>query len=182
MQDKVVYSLIGIFLSFTWHSTLYADTEMLLHASTLTSKQGIHSDQSILSLSVQDQSGGDDDWLAYTEFYPNAKGYTGIFTFDLPASSDPSAITALSFTASYKGAERSEQRWQWQIRDFYRGEWVFLADNIGVPDWEWSLVNADVNGVPAHYVNSKNRLELRYLTLSGHDDSDLDYLALCVRF
>lgn len=184
MQNKAgrlwIYSIV--FLIFIWHFELFAQTEVPLHPINLISKKGSHSGQPLSVLAVQDQAGTDDDWNSYKEFYTVASGYTGIFVFALPSDKNPSEITALSLAVNYKGATRSEQRWRWQIRDFVNGKWVLLADNAGVPNWEWSLITADIGGTLSNYVNTNNQLKLRYLTGSDADNSDLDYLALNATF
>ncbi|MES9981605.1 MAG: endo alpha-1,4 polygalactosaminidase [Candidatus Thiodiazotropha sp. 6PLUC5] len=182
MNNKVVrsFSVVFFFLCFVWHTEVLAETELTLHPIKLTSKRGNHSEQELSVLSVQEQTGADDNWNTYKEFYTGSGGYTGIFSFELPSDKDPSAINTLSFAANYKGPTRSEQRWRWQIRDFVSAKWISLTDNSGVPNWEWSLIRAEVSGAPDRYINRNNRLKLRYFTRNEGDDSDLDYLALSI--
>jgi hypothetical protein len=88
----------------------------------------------------------------------------------------------LSFIANFKGPDRSEQRWIWQIRDFKDGKWVVIADNSGVVPWRWSHITAPIGQSPERYLTHQNRLKLRYLTHRAVDNSDLDYLALNIQF
>jgi hypothetical protein len=111
-------------------------------------------------------------------FYTNSRGYAGVFTFILPEDAEPSEISQLSFIANFKGPARVERRWLWQIRDFVTGKWELLADNAGVVPWYWSRVEGHVKKSPDRYVNSRNRIKLRYRAPRDVDDSDLDYLAL----
>jgi hypothetical protein len=181
---KVTNSILLGLLSLsavTWQSDLYAETQLLLSPSKLKSRIGHTSEQQLSVLSVIDQQGTDDSWDAYKEFYTDSRGYSGEFTFNLPTETDPANIAELSFISNFKGPERSEQRWIWQIRDFKDGKWVIVADNSGVAPWRWSYITAPIDQSPERYVNHQKRLKLRYLTRSAVDNSDLDYLALNIQ-
>ncbi len=185
MNNKITHSFwfyLIVLLASSWHCQLFAQTTVSLNPINMISNKGSHSDQPLSVLEIQDQAGSDDGWDAYKEFYTVSNGYTGTFVLALPSDVAPSEINAMSFASNYKGPARSEQRWRWQIRDFVNGKWVLLADNAGAPNWKWSLITSAVGGVLSNYVDSNNKLKIRYLTGSGADNSDLDYLALNVTY
>ena len=55
-------------------------------------------------------------------------------------------------------------------------KWTSLADNTGVQDLLWSDINATVT-TPGQFINSQNQVTLRYLTRTGGNKSELDFLA-----
>jgi hypothetical protein len=177
---RSLWAILGVVLTLGWHSVLCAETHWTLTPTHLKTKKGSISDQPLDVLSVQDQTGKDDDWSAYKEFYTGNRGYSGVFTYQLERNALAEDLSRLSMQASFKGPQAAEQRWRWQIRDFEQGRWIDLIDNAGVRSWRWSTVQAEATGTLEHYVNDRNRIKLRYLTKSSADNSDLDYLALSV--
>jgi hypothetical protein len=175
---SLLFALVCI-ATTAWQCELHAGTHLLLSPSKLKTKLGHTSDQKLSVLSTLDQKGTDDGWNSYVEFYPGSKkGYSGVFTFDLPKGTNPSNITGLSLTTNFKGPDHSEQPWLWQIRDIKSHKWVVVADNTGVTPWRWSRISASVGQSPNRYINIRNRVKVRYLTREPIDNSDLDYLVL----
>lgn len=151
-----------------------------LYPHYLSTYRGSTSDQPLSVLAELDQWGNDDDWDRYIEFYTARRGYLGMFSFDLPLEVDPADITALSLETNYRGPTRAVQGWWWQLRDFDAGRWVTLGGNGGAADWLWTQFSFDAPGDPGRFVSDDRLFVVRYLSLTGADDSDLDYLALVV--
>ena len=158
---------------------LWADG-VLLHPDNLVSKRGTQSDQPLTVLAVEDQKGSSDDWHRYKEFYVNRRGYAGIFSYDLPTDTDKQDVTTLELLANYRGAPRAEQRWLWQVRNLKTGKWVLIGDNKSAGDWVWTRMVFALPGDPRDFIDDSGRLAVRYLTKTGRDNSNLDYLALRV--
>jgi hypothetical protein len=166
-------------LFFTCHAEAVEQTaQTTLYPSSLTTTVGSNSDQPISALAIQDQTGKQNNWNNYKEFYTASNGYVGKFVFELPSDVPVSGITALSLATNYRGDPRSQQRWRWQIRDFSDSKWVLLTDNKNATNWKWSAITAAASGDLTRFVNAKHQLQLRYATSSDADDSELDYLAL----
>ena len=172
---KKVKSLIQILLGIILLMANVSFAEFIF-PSGLTNKIGSSSSQPLKVLAVKDQQGSDDNLSNYIEFETVQKGYTGRFSFNLPASPN-TTIQNLTFYANYRGPGKSSQKWQFQLLNVQTGKWVNIADNRDVADWFWSDITATVTD-PSQYINSKNQIILRYLTNSGTDISQLDYVAL----
>ncbi len=126
------WAVFGVVLTLCWHSGLFAETQWVLTPTRLNTTKGRVSNQPLDVLSVQDQTGRDDDWNAYKEFYTGTRGYAGVFIYQLEPDIQAADLSTLSMQAGFKGPQAAEQRWRWQIRDFEQGRWVDLADNAGV--------------------------------------------------
>ncbi|MEJ2424410.1 MAG: endo alpha-1,4 polygalactosaminidase [Candidatus Thiodiazotropha sp.] len=174
-----VFGILGTFVGTLPGYTL-ADMRITVPAASLSSVTGKASKQDLSVLSVQDQSGDDDRWNSYVEFYPSSDGYQGEFTFSLPDSYAEETISDITFFVNYRGPDRSEQRWYWKIKDFSTNRWVDLVDNQSAPSWEWTVISAYVNDHPDRFVDAGRTIKLRYATDDDHDDSDLDYVAVKV--
>lgn len=152
----------------------------LLYPFFLRSVVGTASDQPLAVLAVADQSGSDDNWNRYKEFYTGANGYVGVFVFGLSAGISPADLTSVQLQTNYKGASYAEQQWVWQLRDFQNQLWVSLGNNNNAGSWLWTSFAFNANGDLSRFVNGNNQLWVRYLSLSSADNSDLDYLALMI--
>jgi cysteinyl-tRNA synthetase, unknown class len=183
MKNASAYSFVfGILGTFAGVMPGYtqADMRITVPAASLSSETGKTSKQELNVLSVQDQSGDDDSWNSYVEFYPSSDGYKGVFTFSLPDSYANETISDITLFVNYRGPDRSEQRWYWQIKDFSSDRWVDLVDNQSAQSWEWTVISAYVNDHPDRFVDAKHTIKLRYATDNDSDDSDLDYVAVKV--
>ena len=149
-----------------------------LHPSGLLATRGSHSSQALSVLRVKDQAGNDDNWNAYLEFYPQSTGYIGVFSFTLPGGIKAADVMALSIETNYRGADKAMQRWQWQMRDFCKNTWVTWGDNSNAKSWIWSPLRFGAIGNASCYAASNGELKMRYLTNSGVDNSNLDFLTL----
>ncbi len=180
----IVAGWVGAFLGsgVGWQPTsavrlAHADA-LLVHPAALTTTLGSHSGQPLSVLAVHDQTGNQNDWERYKEFYPTATGYRGILAFDLPPDVDPAQITDITLHVNYLGPAAATQLWEWELWDVPGGTWVTLGGNDGATDWVWSWLSFPAGGDLSRFVDATGRLRLRYRTNSGVDNSDLDYLAL----
>lgn len=152
--------------------------QLTLTAFSQLDRQGDSSQQPLDALAEQDQTGEDDEWDRYREFYPGDKGYRGIFKLDLPEGYDIDSASSLQLQLNYRGPTRAEQRWRWQLRDYAAGRWVAIGDNADAGDWYWSALNFSVPGDPGDYLDDNGRFKLRYSSNNDRDASQIDYLAL----
>ncbi len=144
--------------------------------NNLLSKRGQSSEQMLEVLAVKDQQATADNWDNYIEFTPSTKGYTGIFRFTLPTNTS-SLLDTLDFIVNYRGAEKSFQRWVFQLLNVQTGKWIYLADNTNVQDWVWSEIKASIKN-PEQYINEYGQVIIRYKTRSSVDNSQLDFMTL----
>ncbi|MEM9491727.1 MAG: endo alpha-1,4 polygalactosaminidase [Myxococcota bacterium] len=154
--------------------------EASLYPTELIAEVGSHSDQPLDVLAIVEQSGGDNDWATYREFYGHGSGYRGVFTFQLPAGTNAENLLSLRIESNFLGPEHAYQPWLWQLRDFTSDSWVTVGDNSGGAIWQWSYFDFPVAGAPGRFVAGDGRLELRYHSGNSADNSDLDYLAVTV--
>jgi len=147
--------------------------------SNLLNKRGSSTPQPLEVLAVKDQQGSDDNFDSYIEFNTDQHGYLGTFRFNLPAMPDKT-IQKLIFHANYRGPEKSFQKWEFQLLNVKTGKWTHIADNAGVADWLWSNVSATIIN-PSQFINSRNQINLRYVTESKEDNSQLDFVAFEIK-
>lgn len=172
-----IKSLIQLLLGITLLTVNVSFAE-LIFPSGLTNKLGSSSSQPLDVLAVKDQLNSDDNSSKYIEFYPSAAGYIGRFSFNVPASPN-TTVSKLTFRANYRGQEASSQKWIFQLLDVSTGKWVNIADNSRVANWHWSDITSTIT-TPDKFINSRNRITLRYITSSSRDNSQLDYIAFQV--
>ncbi|MXS79019.1 hypothetical protein ABF87_13835 [Nitrosomonas sp. JL21] len=151
----------------------------LIFPSGLTNKLGSASSQPLEVLAVKDQQATDDNATKYIEFHPSAAGYVGRFNFTVPASPN-TTVDKLVLRANYRGQEATAQKWTFQLLEVNTGKWVDIANNSNAANWHWSNITSTIT-TPEKFINSKNRVTLRYITYSKDTDmSQLDYMALQV--
>lgn len=146
-----------------------------LHAVKLATSLGRTDTRPLSVLTVADQTPGDDNPARYKLFDAGARGYTGTFTFRLPAGVAAADLTALRLDANYRGPAGGAAAWRWELRDYAAKRWIMLGDSSAAGQ-SWSALSFDAGGPPARFVRN-GELRLRYRT-SGSADSRLDYLAL----
>lgn len=147
--------------------------------SNLLSKRGSSTPQPLEVLAVKDQQPSDDNLESYIEFDTDQLGYLGTFRFNLPAKPDKT-IQQLIFHANYRGREKSLQKWEFQLLNVKTGKWTHIADNGNVVDGFWSDIFATIIE-PSHFINSRNQITLRYVTRSGGNNSQLDFVAFEIK-
>lgn len=151
----------------------------VIFPSGLTNKLGSASSQPLEVLTVQDQQAAEDNASKYIEFHPSATGYIGRFNFNVPASPN-TTVNKLVFRTNYRGQDAASQKWIFQLLEVNTGRWVDIATNNNVANWHWSDIASTIT-TPEKFINSKNRITLRYITYNKSvDTSQLDYMALQV--
>jgi hypothetical protein len=155
------------------------DTQRIatLYPTALTSTTGGNSGQPIAVLASKTLAGTTDRWADYVELTPASGGYRGTFAFRLPASVPRSAVAAFVVKANVRGEPKSQQLWQWQLRDVAGGTWRTVGDNGGARSWVWSVLSFTVADA-GPYVASDGSIKLRIVSPSRKDVLDLDYLAV----
>ncbi len=156
---------------------------LVSHALTpyqMRTRRGSESDQGLDALASKDQSGTQDKWDDYIEFYPGDKGYAGQFYLRLPKEVKTGDIVRLKVVTNYRGERKKYQRWIWKIYDFKASRWQIIGDNSRAPNWHWKSFTFPVNGTPSHYFGSNGLAKLRYETSKDVDNSQLDLLKLVV--
>jgi len=159
-------------------NSLHAGESTILTPTNLTTPYGASSEPGVGALVANDQQGDADDWLNYVEFYPDAQRHVSQIEFEAPVNFINEDIENLRFNVNFRGPEESEQRWQWEIRNFVTNQWDYLGDNVGVPDWQWTNLTYTAGTDASDYVNILGNLTLRYTSPAAIDNSNLDSVSI----
>lgn len=157
---------------------LHAGESTTLSPVKLTTVQGESSQQGVAALVTQDEQAGSDDWLDYVEFYPDTKSQLNFIDFEAPVNFTNQNLASVTINAHYRGPAKSEQRWQWHIRNYATNRWVRLGDNEGVAEWEWTMLTYTASGNASDYVNILGQSRLRYSSPTSTDNSNLDAVSI----
>lgn len=147
-----------------------------LYPKSLTTQRGTVSETSLSALQTKDQSGSQDTWNKYVEFYGSRQAYTGIFTFDA-SDVDASAVSAFGLNVNFRGPKKNEQAWEFELLEPSTNTWVSVGDNSDAGDWKWSSLSFNGNGAFSNFV-SNGAVQLRFSSKTSTDDCDLDFLEL----
>lgn len=151
----------------------------VIFPSGLINKLGSTSSQPLEVLTVQDQQAAEDNPNRYIELHPSATGYIGRSNFNVPASPN-TTVSKLVFKTNFRGQTAASQKWLFQLLEVNTGRWVDIATNSNVAAWHWSDIASTIT-TPGKFINSNNRVTLRYVTYSKDTDvSQLDYMAMQV--
>lgn len=173
------FSAAVMFGSVLFTSTLgHAGQSATLTPVGLRTTQGTASEPGVTALAVEDQRADSDDWLSYVEFYPGRKRLVSIIDFEAPIDFIGQQIQSLTVKANYRGPARSEQRWQWHVRNFRTKRWSRLGDNSGVHEWQWTRLAYEAGGDAADYINALGKTHLRYSSPTAIDNSNLDSVSI----
>jgi hypothetical protein len=175
---RQVKSVIKLLVAITLLSANVSFAEFIF-PSNLLNKRGLSTPQPLEVLAVKDQQSSDDNSDSYIEFATDQLGYVGTFRFNLPAKPDKT-IQQLIFHGNYRGREKSLQKWEFQLLNVKTGKWTHIADNGNAKDGFWSDIVATIIE-PSQFINSRNQITLRYVTRSGGNNSQLDFVAFQVK-
>ena len=178
LPARQVKNLIKLLVGITLLTANVSFAEFI-YPSNLLSRSGSSTPQPLEVLAVKDQQRSDDNVDNYVEFDTDQRGYLGTFRFNLPARPDKT-IQQLIFHANYRGREKSLQKWEFQLLNVKTGKWTHIADNGNAADWFWSDIVATIIE-PSQFINSRNQVTLRYVTRSGGNNSQLDFVAFEIK-
>jgi len=122
-----------------------------------------------------DQSGQQDNWLKYTEFYSNQEGRATTCVFDWPEGLDPSLVQSMHMHVNYRGIRHNAQRWYGALRQ-NTGNWVVVGDNETASNQQGDMV-FEIPGSPAAYVRD-GEIQLAYRTDEKINASALNYATI----
>jgi hypothetical protein len=149
-----------------------------LYPKSLTTQRGSVSDTAVSALQTKDQSGNQDTWNKYVEFYGSRQAYTGIFSFDA-SSVDAASVSAFGLNVNFRGPKKSEQEWAFEWLEPASNTWIAGGDNADAADWKWSSLSLNGNGAFSSLV-SNGQVQLRFSSKTSTDDCDLDFLELAL--
>lgn len=141
---------------------------------SLTTQSGTVSDVSLSALRTRDQSGNQDTWNNYVEFYGSRTAYKGVFTFDV---SGITSVGTYTLDVNFKGPKKSAQEWSFEYYVPSSDSWVFAGDNANAASWSWTALSFTGSQAFSTLVQG-NTVQVRLSARSRGDDCDLDYLAL----
>jgi len=142
----------------------------------LVTQSGSASDVSLTALATKDQSGNQDNWDKYVEFYGHVQKYQGVFSFPVDVSCD----APYHLNMNFRGPAKTEQWWvfEWFIPS--SNSYVLAGNNSEAKDWAWTSLSFESTVEFSTLVSSANVVQLRMRSLSVTDDCDLDFLQLSV--
>jgi len=173
-----IFRLVVIFTLYFFTAVCLAIEQpaiMVKHSDTL----GISSEQPFDVLVTQDQSGDDDNWDKYQEYYSVLAGYHGQFSFTLPSTMTRESVSKLVLEINFRGPKYHEQPWRWALWDNKRSKWVTIGTNRQAPNWRWIMLKFDAPGEAKDFIAQNGSIKMRYAS-PGNDASAMDYLALKV--
>lgn len=142
----------------------------------LVTQSGSSSDVSLTALATNDQSGSQDNWNKYVEFYGSTEKYQGVFSFPV----DVHCNSPYSLNMNFRGPAKTEQWWvfEWYIPS--SNSYVLAGNNSEAKDWAWTSLSFEGTVAFSTLVSSTNVVKLRMSSLTVTDDCDLDFLQLSV--
>jgi hypothetical protein len=147
-----------------------------IYPKSLATQKGSASDVSLSALNNKDQSGDQDSWSKYVEFYGSDEAYQGVFTFDA-SSVDAAAVGAYTLEVNFKGPKINYQSWSFEFFDASTNSWVDAGDNTDAPSWAWTSLSFCGTVDFASLVKNGN-IQLRMSSGNNKDNCDVDYLAI----
>jgi len=148
-----------------------------LYPKSLTTQRGSVSDVPLSALQTKDQSGSQDTWNNYVEFYGSRQAYTGIFSFDA-SSVDANSVSAYGVNVNFKGPKKNQQAWEFEMFEPATNTWVKVGDNADAANWKWTSLSFNGNGAFSSKVSNVGQVQLRFSSKTSNDDCDLDFLEL----
>jgi hypothetical protein len=149
-----------------------------IHPKSLQTQSGTTSTTALSALNTQDQSGSQDNWNKYVEFYGHQSAYKGVFSFDV-SGIDASSVSTYTMDVSWRGPQHSTQVWEFEYFVPASNSWVLAGDNTDAANWAWSELSFCNTEAFADLV-SGGVIKVRYSSATVADDSDIDYLAITV--
>lgn len=147
-----------------------------LYPKSLRTQKGSASNTAISALQKQDQTGNQDSWSKYVEFYGSNTAYQGVFTFDV-SNVDASQVSAFTLDVNFKGPKYSTQVWEFELYEPASNTWIFAGDNTDAASWSWTALSFCGTTSFSSLIKDGS-IQLRYSSTTSGDDSDLDYLAI----
>lgn len=169
MYRTSVLVIILSILSLSFGATLFP--------KSLRTTKGSASSTSLNSLQKVDQSGSQDTWSNYVEFYGSSTAYSGVFTFDA-SSVNAASVSSFNLDVSYKGPKSSRQVWQFEYFEPSSNSWILAGDNTDAPSWVWTTFSFCAPTSFSSLVASDKTVQVRLSSTTKRDDCDIDYLAI----
>lgn len=170
-RKKLLTLMVALF------GTLSVCSGASIYPKSLTTQRGSVSNIPVSALQVKDQSGSQDSWEKYVEFYGSEQAYTGVFTFDA-SSIDASKVSAYGLNVNYKGPKKNQQEWRFEYFQPATNTWVAAGDNAAADNWKWSSLSFNGNGAFSSLVSAVGQVQIRFSSKTAADNCDLDFLEL----
>lgn len=143
---------------------------------SLNTLSGSASSTSLSALSVKDQTGTQDIWNKYVEFYGRSTAYKGVFTFDV-SSVNPTSVKSFSLNVNFKGPKYQYQEWVFEYFVPTDNSWARAGNNQNAPSWVWTALSFPSSTSFSSLVQA-GTVKVRLSSTTAKDDCDLDYLAI----
>ncbi len=163
-------------------SQAWAASSTLLPVSYTTTSGG-DGGQPVTVLTVQDQSGSQNNWNNYVEFTtPSTNTYAGYRVYTVPGTIPAASITAIQVKANFLGPVPATQTWTWKIYNWSTSAWVTLGTNTGSSWSAWKLFTFNATGTMANYVNASSQIRIRLQSNNTADNADLDFESVTLTY
>ncbi|MFZ4713458.1 MAG: endo alpha-1,4 polygalactosaminidase [Bacteriovoracaceae bacterium] len=174
-MKKLISSLCLLSLSL---SPLAHGDVVTIYPASFSGTNGSVSTVPISALSIQDQSGSQNDWDKYLEFSPGNVSST-IFNFNLPSSINTADIISYKVNTNYLGQAKEFQLWSFKLKNQVSALYTTLGSTKSAIGWQWSPMSFTLNADKS-YVSSGRIINLEYSSNNSYDASDLDFLSITV--
>jgi hypothetical protein len=178
MMFRLVSMLVGV-------TAVVSDTRDLTIISGVAKKGTLSGDQALTVLNTLDQTNTQDGWNYYKEIASGQdSNFLAQFNFKYNPEANDGPIQEIKIHTNAIGLPLIEQRRYFQIRNFGASQWEELGDNANTDDWKWQEQTFTITGDADHdlggYLNSQQKLRIRYGSNNDRDVSNLDYLRVVV--
>ena len=129
--------------------------------------------QTTAALDTADQSGQQDNWDRYVEFFPGNRRHRSVLTVTPEGSGDDE----LTVDVNFRGPNADTNEWTLAVYDRQARRWVTVFDNDDVEEWTWDAASTTVDD-PERFLDSRGRARLLWKSSNDDDVSQLDYVAL----
>lgn len=174
MQLYNYKSLLSVF--FVLSVVLNLCNGATIYPKSLKTESGSASATAVSALKTKDQSGSQDSFSKYVEFYGKSQSYRGVFTFDF-SGVNAAAVSSFKLDVNFRGPKLSNQEWTFEYFVPKDNTWIPGGDNTDAASWSWSALSF-CGPAPLSTLVSNGNLQIRLSSVSSGDDCDIDYLAI----
>ncbi len=171
--------VVVLLFAFLILSPIAEAGDIALSPISYQSSSGSDGGQSVSSLSTADQSGVDDDWDRYVEFYTDGVLYSGTRKYFVPENVDLTTLTQITLRTNYRGPDRAYQTWTWKLYDWTNRRWVVLGNNADAPAWQWHSLSFTIPESSSEdwlrFISPTREMLVQFDSDNALDNCDLDY-------
>jgi len=135
----------------------------------------------VSALTVQDQSGTQNDPDLYVLLKTPRARYVGWRVYELPDGVLAGQVTNFEIKADFFGPPAGEQTWRWQLWDWSRRRWVKVGGSQAATGYYWSELVFQADDA-SRFVNAKGKIKLRSTSSNASRNARLDFESITVSY